>query len=56
MKEDFRDENKSGENFIDRVYRPGYIEKFIADVSDVVKRTDIPYQHNISSLYTCKPR
>ena len=25
MKEDFRDENKSGDDFIDRVYRPSYI-------------------------------
>jgi ubiquinone/menaquinone biosynthesis C-methylase UbiE len=56
MKEDFRDENKSGDDFIDRVYRPGYIEKMLADVSEIVEKTDVPYRHTVSSLYSCKPR
>jgi ubiquinone/menaquinone biosynthesis C-methylase UbiE len=56
MKEDFRDENKSGDGFIDRVYRPGYIEKMITDVSEIVEKTSVPYQRLVSSLYTCKPR
>jgi hypothetical protein len=56
MKEDFRDENKSGDDFIDRVYRPSYIEKMITEVSEIVEKTDVPYRHTVSSLYSCKPR
>jgi ubiquinone/menaquinone biosynthesis C-methylase UbiE len=56
MKEDIRDENKSGDSFIDRVYRPGYIEKMITDVAEIVEKTDVAYQHVVSTLYSCKPR
>jgi ubiquinone/menaquinone biosynthesis C-methylase UbiE len=55
MKEDFRDENKSGDDFIDRVYRPGYIEKLITEVAEIVEKTDAPYRHTVSRLYSCKP-
>jgi len=56
MKEDFRDENKSGDNFIDRVYRPGYMEKIINEVAEIVEKIDAPYRHTVSRLYVCKPR
>jgi hypothetical protein len=57
MKEDFRDENKSGDDFIDRVYRPSYIEKMITAVAEIVETTDVPYyKKTVSRLYTAKPK
>jgi ubiquinone/menaquinone biosynthesis C-methylase UbiE len=56
LKVDFIDENKSGDNFIDRVYRPQFIENLITKVAGIVKKTEVPYTHNVSSLYECTPR
>lgn len=53
---DFRDENKSGDEFIDRVYRPAFIENLLESVAVIQKKSEVPYQKHVSALYECVPR
>ena len=56
LQSDFIDEGKSGRNFIDRVYRPTFVEALINEVATIIQTTDVPYLHHVSSLYECTPR
>jgi ubiquinone/menaquinone biosynthesis C-methylase UbiE len=53
---DFIDENKSGPDFIDRVYRTAYIRGLINDVATVTRETEVPYQKHVSILFEAAPR
>jgi len=55
LSREWEDENKSGDAFIDRVYRPDYIQALLGAVARVERRSDVPYQRHTSSLYECIP-
>jgi ubiquinone/menaquinone biosynthesis C-methylase UbiE len=52
---DFVDENKSGPDFIDRVYRLDYIRQLISRGAKIVRETMVPYRRYHSTLFEATP-
>ncbi|MFT3788622.1 MAG: class I SAM-dependent methyltransferase [Tepidisphaeraceae bacterium] len=53
---DFIDENKSGDSFIDRVYRPDFIRGLIGNVAAIRYETTVPYGRHESILIEATPK
>jgi ubiquinone/menaquinone biosynthesis C-methylase UbiE len=53
--EDFVDENKSGPDFIDRVYKLDFVRQMIARNGSVVRETMVPYRRYHSTLFEVVP-
>lgn len=54
--DDFVDENKSGADFIDRVYSPAYARSLFKGIASIDRETMVPYGKHQSVLFEATPR
>jgi len=53
---DFVDDGKSGSEFIDRVYRHGYVRDLVSGVGEIVAEDVMPYDPDQSVLFQAVPK